>query len=143
MYKKIFPFLAIFFLYGCGTTKITMENTDTNIPASDFFSYKAKLEGMQAIPAIGGKLIKVDGCILFEDELGTVVTPIFPYQTTQYDKFNDRISIAGDWINLGQSFSTSGYIVDKNHKAKYVTRGRDACLKDKVVFLGAGVSIVK
>ena len=120
-----------------------INNSNRTATLGDFFSYQAKLDGMQAIPAIGGKLIKVNDCILFEDQDGTIATPLFPYQLTNYDKPNNRIIIAGKSIEFGQTFSTAGFIVDKNSKTQYITKGLDSCLKDKVVFLGAGVSIVK
>ena len=123
-------------------TSPTFENNN-NLKSTDFYSYEIDTSEAQSMPAISGKLIVDENCILFQEDTGETYTPIFPFEVTIFDKTNKIITLGKVPIRLGQSFMTAGYVTDPNPHYNYITKASNSCMRNKIAILAPGVSLLK
>lgn len=140
MNRKILIILTALAITGCSTISINESQDNTKTKYENFFSYNADFPKIQLPTAIYGKLLKQNGCILYEDEDGTLATPIFPLQLTEYNKANDVITLAGKPIIFDKKVMLGGDFSTSNSNIKYTTITNPSCMKEKIILLNGSIS---
>ena len=123
-------------IVGCTSKTVNMDISNTH---HDFFSYNSVPDkGYQAMPAIGGTLVKNNLCILFIGEDGITYTPVFPFEETKYDKENNRIILGEVPIDFGRHFITAGFKSEWNNELEFATTSDQSCFREKPIILDVG-----